>query len=319
MRVLVTGGAGFIGSTIVDALHGNGDEPVALDDLSTGIRANLSARAGLIVADVADLATTSQACAGERFDAVVHCAAKTKVIESMRHPEAYRRVLVDGTKNMLRLAATVGAHRFVNISTGGAMYGETPEPASEGTPPRPTSPYGRFKLLAEDFVSMSASLRTVTLRLANVYGPRQRSDLEGGVVSIFLDRWRSHEPITVFGDGRAERDYIHVDDCAAAVVRALRSDVRGIYNIGAGRGVSVNQLIEMIGAVLGPPASVRYEPSREGELQRAVLDPAKAERAGLLKSRIPLETGLGRTIVALRARASRGARQRAARIDELGV
>ena len=299
MRVLVSGGAGFIGSAVMDALRACGHDAVAVDDLSTGSRANLLPAYRLVVADISDRHALTRAFAGERFDAIVHCAAKTKVVESIAHPADYHRVLVVGTKAMLRLAADVGAKCFVNISTGGAMYGETRSPANEGTPPAPTSPYGAFKLLAEDFVSMTAALRTVTLRLANVYGPRQRTDLEGGVVSIFMDRWRARQPITVFGDGSAVRDYVFVEDVAAAVLSALRSEVRGIFNIGTGRGVSVNELIEILGASLGPPAGVRNEPARASELRRAVLDPSKALRVGLLRSPTRLEEGIARTLSAV--------------------
>jgi UDP-glucose 4-epimerase len=301
MRILVTGGAGFIGSATVDTLLAAGHDVVVLDDLSTGDRANLDARVQLIVADIADGESLRAAFDGQRFDAVVHFAAKTKVVESMERPDLYRRVLVGGTKNVLRLARATGATSFVNISTGGAMYGETPRAATEGTPAAPASPYGQFKLLAEDLASMSASLRVVTLRLANVYGPRQRSDLEGGVISIFLDRWIAGAPVTVFGDGGAERDYIYVDDVAEAVGNALRATVSGIFNIGTGRAVSVNELIALLSAQLGAPAGVSYVPPRPGELRRAVLDAAKAERVGLLPRTTPLEDGLALTIDAVRA------------------
>jgi UDP-glucose 4-epimerase len=172
------------------------------------------------------------------------------------------------------------------------MYGETPTCASEGTPPRPVSPYGRFKLLAEDFVSMSAFMRTVTLRFANVYGPRQRADLEGGVVSIFLDRWLKGERITVFGDGSAERDYVYVTDCASAVVNALRLPAHGIFNIGTGVATSVNVLIGEMAELLGSRPSVDYAPARPGEVQRSCLNVTKAAEAGLLPSIITLREGL---------------------------
>lgn len=300
MRVLVTGGAGFVGSHVVEMLLARGHEAVALDDLSTGNRDNLPSRVPVIVADISDRAAIATACDGERFDAVVHCAAKTKVVDSVANPELYRRVLVQGTKNVLAFARRAGAETFVNISTGGAMYGETPGKASERTPPAPESPYGQFKLLAEDFVAMTPYIRTVTLRLANVYGPRQRSDLEGGVISIFIERWLRGEAITVFGDGTAERDYVYVTDCADAVLSALRRPVTGMFNIGTGSVVSVNDLIEHLGALLGPAPAITYGPARAGELHRCCLDASKAARDGLWYPKTFFETGLAQTVDAAR-------------------
>jgi UDP-glucose 4-epimerase len=309
MRVLVTGGAGFVGSHVVETLRAAGDEPVVVDDLSTGSRDNLDPSVPLVIADIGDCDSLARALDGQMFDAVVHCAAKTKVVESVARPDLYRRVLVDGTKNVLRVARQSGAQAFVNISTGGAMYGETRVPATEGTPPAPASPYGQYKLLAEDFVAMKSCLRTVTLRLANVYGPRQRGDLEGGVVSIFMERWLRGEALIVFGDGSAQRDYVYVADCANAVLRALRRPVTGIFNIGTGSTVSVRDLISHLEALLGPAPVITNAPPREGELQRCCLDPKKAIGAGLLVGPTPLAEGLRRTVAARRASASADSRQ----------
>src|SRR4051812_6563570 len=231
MRVLVTGGAGFVGSNIVDALDARGDLVVALDDLSTGERNNLAPDIPFRHASVADEKALLQAVHGEGFDVIVHCAAKTKVVESMEKEDLYRRVIVDGTKNALALAAKVNAEWFVNISTGGAMYGETPVCATELSPAHPDSNYGRFKLEAESLVAESDT-PSITLRLANVYGPRQRRDLEGGVVAIFLGRWREKKPLTIFGDGSGERDYVYVGDVADAVTSSFTGDRTGVYNIG---------------------------------------------------------------------------------------
>jgi UDP-glucose 4-epimerase len=301
VRVLVTGGAGFVGSHVVDALLADGHEPIVLDDLSTGNADNVPPGVDLLVADIADREAVEHSVLGHSFAAVVHCAAKTKVVDSIADPERYRRVLVGGTRNVLRAAGLAGAGTFVNISTGGAMYGETPTCATEGTPAAPASPYGKFKLLAEDFVAMNWRMRTVTLRLANVYGPRQRGDLEGGVVSIFLDRWLRNEGITVFGDGTAERDYLYVGDCAQAISNALRMNVRGTFNIGTGVATSVNALIEELSTALGPPSSLSYASPRAGELQRACLDSGKAARAGLWTPSTALRDGLRRTIEGIKS------------------
>ena len=203
MRVLVTGGAGFLGSNLVDALVARGDTAIALDDLSTGSRANLGPSVTLRVADVSNEAALYQAVTGQEFEVIVHCASKTKVVESMEKPELYRRVIVDGTRNIIALARDRRARMLVNISTGGAIYGETPTCATEETNTDPPSNYGKFKLEAERLAA-AAPVPTISLRLGNIYGPRQRTDLEGGVVAIFAAAWKRGQPLTVFGEiGRA--------------------------------------------------------------------------------------------------------------------
>lgn len=293
-RVLVTGGAGFVGSHVVDALLGRGDHVVVADDLSSGDRANLGERVELRVVDVSDGPALGRAVEGEHFDAVVHCAAKTKVVQSMEQPDLYRRVIVDGTRNVVDAALATGARDLVNISTGGAIYGETQDCATEEAALHPPSPYGRYKAEAE-MVAQRAGLRSVTLRLANVYGPRQRQDLEGGVIAIFLGCWREGRPLTVFGDGSAERDYLHVADVSDAVLAALDATVSGVYNIGTGIPTSVNALIDLLTEILGPPAGVERVAARPAEIQRSCVDPSKAARDGLWRPRIALRDGLERT------------------------
>ncbi|MBI2773197.1 MAG: NAD-dependent epimerase/dehydratase family protein [Chloroflexi bacterium] len=293
-RVLVTGGAGFIGSHVVDALLARGDEVLVIDDLSTGARGNLGDAVECRTVDISDGPELGRAVEGERFDSVVHCASRTKVVESLEKPDLYRRVIVDGTRNVVDAALATGARDLINLSTGGAIYGETPQCATEETPLRPASPYGEFKADAERIVG-DAGLRSVTLRLANAYGPRQRRDLEGGVIAIFLGAWQRHEPLTVYGDGTAERDYLFVDDIAAAVTAALDADVMGVYNIGTGVPTSVLALIEVMSEVLGPPAAVRHAPRREGEIQRSCVDVSRAGRDGLWRPRTSLREGIERT------------------------
>jgi UDP-glucose 4-epimerase len=294
-RILVTGGAGFVGSHMVDALVAAGNEVVVTDDLSTGDRANVREGVPLREVDIADGPALGRAVEGEHFDAVVHCAARTKVVESMEKPELYRRVIVDGTRNVVDAALATGARDLVNLSTGGAIYGETRECAHEETELHPQSPYGRYKAEAET-IAQRAGLRAVTLRLGNVYGPRQRQDLEGGVIAIFLGAWRAGRPLTVYGDGSAERDYVHVGDVAEAVLAALDAGVTGVYNIGTGVPTSVNALIELMTGLLGPPAGIEHAPPRAGEIQRSCVDVSKAARDGLWRSRTPLREGLERMI-----------------------
>lgn len=293
-RVLVTGGAGFVGSHVADALIARGDEVVAVDDLSTGSRDNVAREVDLRVVDISDGPALGRAVEGEHFDAVVHFAAKTKVIQSIEQPALYRRVIVDGTRNVVDAALATGASDLINISTGGAIYGETPDCATEESELDPPSPYGQLKAEAES-VAQRAGLRAVTLRLANVYGPRQRTDLEGGVIAIFLGAWRAQRPLTVYGDGTAERDYLHVADVSDAVLAALDSTVTGVYNVGTGVATSVNELIDLLTGVLGPPAGVDRVAARPAEIQRSCLDVSKAARDGLWRPRIGLGEGLERT------------------------
>ena len=295
MRVLVTGGAGFVGSNIVDALDARGDLVVALDDLSTGNRQNLAPDIAFRHASVADEKQLRAAVHGEGFDVIVHCASKTKVVESMEKEALYRAVIVDGTRNALDLASRVNARWFVNLSTGGAMYGETPTCATEHAPTHPDSNYGKFKLEAERLVEESG-IPSISLRLANVYGPRQRQDLEGGVIAIFQGKWRAKEPITVFGDGTGERDYVYVGDVADAVTSSFTGDRTGVYNIGTGVATSVNQLIAAFTELLGPPAGVTRAPARPVEVQRSCLDAHKAAHDGLWKPKTALKQGLRRTL-----------------------
>ena len=294
MRVLVTGGAGFIGSTIVDALEARGDLVVVADDISTGDRANLAPDIALRVVDVSDAKALHESLKGEGFDAVVHCASKTKVVESMEKPDLYRRVIIDGTRNVVRLAEELHAQMLVNISTGGAIYGETEVCASEAVPVDAASNYGKFKAEAEKIVA-AAEVPNITLRLANVYGARQRQDLEGGVIAIFLGRWQSGQKLTVFGDGTAQRDYIYVGDVVDAVLSAFAGNWKGTYNIGTGVATSVNDLIAALTEILGPPPGITKAPERPGELQRSCIDASRAIRDGLWQPRTTLVEGLRRT------------------------
>ncbi|MBI2983254.1 MAG: NAD-dependent epimerase/dehydratase family protein [Chloroflexi bacterium] len=293
-RVLVTGGAGFVGSHLVDALCAHGDDVVVVDDLSTGDRANVPDGVAVRVVDISDGPALGRAIEGAHFDAVVHCAAKTKVVQSAEQPELYRRVIVDGTRNVVDAALATGARDLVNISTGGAIYGETPTCAHEDSPLSPVSPYGRFKAEAEAIVQRHG-LRGISLRLGNAYGPRQRDDLEGGVISIFLGALRDGRPLTIFGDGSAERDYVYVGDVADAVLAALDASATGIYNIGTGVATSVNALVDLMRRVLGASPEVQHAPARAAEIQRSCLDVSKAARDGLWRPRTTLEDGLGRT------------------------
>jgi len=293
VRLLVTGGAGFVGSHLVEALLARGHEIHVADDLSTGDRRNVAAGADLRIVDVADGEALFRTFADVPLDGVVHAAAEASVVRSVADPAHSERVNVHGTENVLALAREKRARRFVFFSTGGAIYGETPTCATETAPLRPISPYGKHKLEGERLVRASG-LSHAILRPANIYGPRQRGDLEGGVVAIFLQRWREGRELVVFGDGSAQRDYVYVEDVASAVVAALARDDNGTWNIGTGVLTDVNGVIDALRRHLGePPAGVSYAPARPGELQRACVDPAKASRDGFWRPRIAFVSGIG--------------------------
>ncbi|MBA2370821.1 MAG: NAD-dependent epimerase/dehydratase family protein [Chloroflexi bacterium] len=296
VQVLVTGGAGFVGSNVVDALVARDDDVLVLDDLSTGDAANLEpSGVELVVADIGDREATINALRGRRFEAVVHLASKTKVVQSLEQPDLYRRVIVGGTANVLEAAALAGTARFVNFSSGGVIYGETLGAcAHELMPIAPVSPYGACKALAETEVER-LGMSALTLRPANIYGPRQRTDLEGGVVAIFQRGWRSGSSLNVRGDGSMQRDYVYVGDVADAVIASLGSDRTGVYNIGTGVATSVLELIEAMATILGP-AEVTHVPEIPGELRRNCLDVSKAARDALWRPRTSLAEGLRLTL-----------------------
>jgi UDP-glucose 4-epimerase len=290
MNVLVTGGAGFIGSHVVEALLARGERVHVLDDLSKGQITNLPERVPLHVLDIAS-SPLDGALRDARFDAIVHCAAQTNVMRSLAEPELDRRINVVGLERVLHAAAGSGVRRFVFISSGGAAYGETPVPANEGTAPRPDNPYGRHKVEGEGVVAR-APLSTVSLRLSNVYGARQRSDAEGGVISIFADRLVAGLPLKVYGDGTQERDFVHVSDVVSAILLTLdEASMTGVWNVGTGRPTSVNDVAITMTKAFGDGAGIEYLAARR-EIRRSCLDVGKLRGTGRWSPRVDLATGV---------------------------
>ena len=292
MRAVVTGGAGFIGSTLVDALVTRGDEVHVVDDLSSGRREQVNADATLHVADVRDPLVD---VFGEAQPKVVfHLAAQIDVRVSVADPVADARANVLGTLNVLEAARAHGA-QVIFASTGGAIYGECDDgPASEDAPRLPLSPYGTSKLAAEEYLATWNRLhgtRHVALRLGNVYGPRQDPHGEAGVVAIFLSRIRDGHEATIYGDGSQTRDYVFSGDVARAFVGSVGAD-GGVFNVGTGEETSVVALWEACLAAAGKEATAANGPARLGELQRSCLDPRRAETTLHWRAEVPLSTGL---------------------------
>jgi len=299
MRVIVTGGAGFIGSHVVDALVARGDEVHILDNLATGSPENVSTAATFHEADIRTDA--ARLFAEVRPELCVHLAAQADVNTSVRRPDYDAEVNVLGTVRILEAARATGA-RIVFSSTGGAIYGECDVPATELSPRRPLSPYGIAKLAAEEYLAGWNRLygtSHVALRFANVYGPRQLASLEGGVIAIFLERMAAGKPTAIFGDGAQVRDFVHVEDVVEAVL-AAGGHAGGVFNVGTGVGTSINELhaaCRLAAASSGLPS---YEPGREGDVIHSVIDPALAAAELGWRPQTSLADGLALTWAATR-------------------
>jgi UDP-glucose 4-epimerase len=309
VTAIVTGGAGFIGSHVVDALLERGERVVVIDDLSTGRRENVAAAletgAVLHEIDIRDAEAVGDVVSREGPDVVFHLAAQIDVRLAVRDPGFDAAINVGGTINVLEAARAAGVRRFVNSSTGGALYGEAERiPSPEDEPVAPMAPYGQSKFAAEAYCELYARLHglsTINLRYGNVYGPRQDPLGEAGVIAIFCGKLRQGERPTVFGDGTQTRDYVHVADVVGANLVAVESDERGPFNIGHGKETSVLDLVaalrELSGA--GDAFEPEFAPPRAGEAQRSALDCARAaERLGW-KPRIGMRDGLRQTLDSL--------------------
>jgi UDP-glucose 4-epimerase len=307
MRCLVTGGAGFIGSNLVDALLARGDEVTVVDDLSTGRRENLEEAGGaggrLVEQDIRDADGVLALCRDVSPETIFHFAAQIDVRRSVTDPAFDAGINVGGTANLLEGARVAGTGRFVFASTGGAIYGEGEGkdlPLGEDARVEPLSPYGQSKFAAEGYVALYQrlyGLSGVSLRLGNVYGPRQDPLGEAGVVAIFCGRLRAGQPPTVFGSGQQTRDYIYVDDVVNAALAAASGDASGPINIGTGREASVLELLEMLGGLDGAADfEPEFAPPRMGEVQRISIDPARAGAELAWSAETGLEDGLRLTL-----------------------
>jgi UDP-glucose 4-epimerase len=297
MDILVTGGAGFIGSHLVDELITRGHEVSIIDNLSTGKRQHINPRAHFYEMDIAD---ENIAPVFEKHSPALlfHCAAQIDVRKSVSEPLFDARSNVMGTINLLSKSILYGVRKFVFSSSGGVIYGETPKPASEENPLQPISPYGVAKLAGEGYIRCFGEwkdLEYTILRYANVYGPRQDPKGEAGVVSIFIGQIANGETSVLFGQGKLERDYIFVDDVVKANIASIENGSLGTYNIGTGIATSVETLHEKIAEVMKKTNKTTYLPKRAGELDRNILNIKKAARELKWKPTINLKDGLKRT------------------------
>jgi UDP-glucose 4-epimerase len=309
MKALVTGGAGFIGSNLVDALVERGDDVTVVDDISTGKRGNLAdgpgAAAELVEADIRDARAMRDVVDRVRPQAVFHMAAQIDVRKSAADPAWDAGINVIGTINMLQASLEAGVDRFLNTSTGGAIYGEGRIlPAPEDHPQAPEAPYGQSKFCAEgycDLYSRLHGLSTVSLRYGNVYGPRQDPLGEAGVIAIFCGKLIEGERPTIFGTGEQTRDYVYVADVVRANLAAADSHANGAFNVGLGVQTSVVQLADALREISGSESfTPEFEPARPGEVQHISIDPSRARGELGWEPHITLRDGLERTLASLR-------------------
>ena len=294
MRAIVTGGAGFIGSHVVDALVAQGAEVAVVDSLVHGAKENVAARAELHVRDIRE--PLDDLFDAVRPEAVLHLAAQADVRVSVARPVDDAEVNVLGTVRILEGARKHGA-QVVFSSTGGAIYGDCTKSAPEDSPCEPLSPYGTAKLAAEEYLRAYNRLygtRHIALRYGNVYGPRQDPHGEAGVVAIFLGALARGDQARIFGDGSQTRDYVYVGDVARATVAALGHE-GGVFNVGTGRETAVAELYELCARVAGSDLPAEHAPARLGELQRSFLDPTLAAETLGFRAMVDLEDGLRST------------------------
>ena len=309
MKALVTGGAGFIGSNLVDALLERGDDVTVLDNLSTGKKENLESAiaGGAVLADV-DFRVgqaVNDLVSRVNPDVIFHLGAQIDVRKSVADPAYDATINVVGTINMLAAAQAAGVRRFVNASTGGAIYGEGRViPAPETHPAEPEAGYGQSKLSAEGYCGLFRRLHglsTVSLRYGNVYGPRQDPLGEAGVIAIFCGKLADGERPIVFGDGLQTRDYVYVGDVVAANLAAADSDAGGAFNIGLGVQSTVMDIVHLLGKLGGrDDFQAEHAPDRPGEIMHIALDATRAREELGWEPKVQLEEGLERTLASIK-------------------
>jgi len=298
---LVTGGAGFIGSYVVDSLILRGLNVVVIDNLSTGQKENLLHKDVVFIEDeITNKETINHLFELHKPKYIFHLAAQISVSKSVREPLFDAEANITGTLNLLEAAKKYKAEKFIFSSTGGAMYGDKPEaiPTRESSPEKPAAPYGISKLADErylDFYYREYGLNYTILRYANVYGPRQNPYGEAGVVAIFTEKMIKNEPVTINGDGKYIRDYVYVEDVANANMLAMDNGKESIYNISTGKGTDVVELFQLAERINHYNLEAQYGPERPGDLRKSILDATKAEEELNWKPHFSLDQGLIQT------------------------
>ncbi|PKO20563.1 MAG: UDP-glucose 4-epimerase [Chloroflexi bacterium HGW-Chloroflexi-1] len=299
-HILVTGGAGFIGSHVVDAFIEAGHEVAVVDNLHTGKRENINPAARFYEVDIRDVSALAEVFAAEKPTAVSHQAALADVRSSLADPVSYAQVNIIGALNLLEMCRQHGVHRFLFASTGGAVYGEPEElPASETCPTRPLDPYGVSKLAGEQFIDTyrhNYGLQYTILRYGNVYGPRQDPFGEAGVVAIFTSAMLRGQPVVINGDGLQQRDFVYVGDVARANVLALSISGSGIYNLGTGVPANIVTIFRELAQGAGYTLPEQHGPAKAGEVRVTYLDAALAQRELGWQPSVTLAEGLTRTV-----------------------
>jgi UDP-glucose 4-epimerase len=305
MKVLVTGGAGFIGSHVVDRLVEEGHHVVVVDNLSTGKRKNVNRAASLYKLDIQS-GRLERVFRNERPNIVIHLAAQVSVRRSIEDSMFDAQVNVLGTINVLQQAVWHGAKKVVFSSSGGAIYGEQETyPAPESHATTPVSPYGVSKLCGEHYLSYfqrTSGIQVVSLRYANVYGPRQDPEGEAGVVAIFIQKMLNNEQPIINGNGRQSRDFVFVDDVVEANVAAMGQDSQGVFNVGTGAETSINELFRILASLTGCPCKEVHGPAKPGEQMRSVVDPSKIRQELGWDPKVELADGLKKTVEFFRER-----------------
>lgn len=302
MKALVTGGAGFIGSNLVDALLARGDEVRVLDDISTGYRENVPDAAELVEGDIRDPAAVDRAVQG--CEVIFHEAAHRAVFRSVEHPLATDEANTRGTLHVLDSARNAGVRRVVIASSSSVYGGAEITPTPESAPLRPRSPYAVSKLAAEQYTRVFAGLydiETVALRYFNVFGPRQRPDSQyAAVIPLFIDALRNGRPPTVHGDGKQSRDFTYIDDTVAANLVAADAPAErasgGIYNVACGRQYSLLDLLDVLSRIIGVEIEPEFTDSRPGDVRNTCADISAARRDLGYEPRVSFEEGLERTV-----------------------
>lgn len=302
MKICVTGGAGFIGSHLVDALIGADHRVTVIDDLSTGQKENLSDKIDKFYhVDITEQKEIQQLFKKEKFDAVFHLAAQMNVRVSVADPQFDARVNILGSLNLLQASLASNVKKIIVASTGGAMYGEAkkrPTPEDEKYA-HPVSPYGIAKLSLEHYLHYYYHVYRmpyIALRYANVYGPRQNAKGEAGVVAIFIERLKAGEAPVINGDGKQTRDFVYVADVVAANLAALKKNTVGSFNIGTGLPTSVNRVYQLIAKAGGVNLKAKHGPAKLGEQRHSVLNCVKAQRVLGWRPHVDITDGITRTV-----------------------